>query len=79
MHGDDGVELFLAGVGEHAVADDARVVDQNVETTEGVDRGLDQTGGLLPVGDVGTAGDGFTSGGGDLVDNGLRGAAATRG
>ena len=75
----DGVELFLAGVGKHAVANDARVVYQNVQPAEGVDRGLDQAFGLLPVGDVRPTGDGFASGGGDLVDDALRGAAAAGG
>ena len=75
VHGDDGVEFLFAGVGEHPVADDARVVDQDVEPAEGVDGGLDQAFGLRPVGDVGAAGDGFATGGGDLVDDALRGAA----
>ena len=35
--------------------------------------------GLRPVGDVGPAGDGFASGGGDLVDHALGGAAAAGG
>ena len=39
---DDGVELLFAGVGHHPVADDAGVVHQHIETTEGLDRGLDQ-------------------------------------
>ena len=76
VYGDDGVELLLAGVGEHPVADDARVVDQDVESAERVDRGLDQACGLRPVGDVRAAGDGFAAGSGDLVDDALRGAAA---
>ena len=79
VDGDDGVELLLAGVGEHPVADDAGVVDQHVESAERVDRGLDQPLGLRPVGDVGPAGHGFASGSGDLVDHALCRAAATRG
>ena len=78
VHGDDGVELVLAGVGEHPVAHDARVVHQDVEPAERVDRGLDEALGLRPVGDVGAAGDGFATGSGDLVDDTLRGAAAAR-
>ena len=35
--------------------------------------------GLRPVGDVGAVGDGFAAGGGDLVDDALRGAAAAGG
>ncbi len=79
VNGGDGVELLFAGVGEHAVPDDARVVDQNVQPAERVDRRLDETLGLRPVGDVRAAGDGFASGGGDLVDDALRCAAATGG
>ena len=79
VYSDDGVELLLAGIGEHPVADDARVVDQDVQATERVDRRLDQSLGLRPVGDVRAAGDGFASGGGDLVDHALRCAAAAGG
>ena len=79
VHGDDGVELLLAGVGQHPVAHDAGVVHQHVQAAEGVDGGLDQAGGLIPVGDVGAVGDGFASGGGDLVDDALGRAAAAGG
>ena len=77
VHGDDGVELLLAGVGDHPVPHDAGVIDQDVEPAEGVDGGRDQPGGLIPVGHVGATGDGFASGGGDFVHDGLRRAAAT--
>ena len=79
VHGDDGVELVLAGVGEHPVADDARVVHQDVETAELLDRRLDQAVGLRPVGDVGPTGHGFAAGSGDLVDDALGGAATAGG
>ena len=79
VHGGDSVELLFTCVGEHAVADDARVVDQNVEVAERVDRGLDEPLGLRPVGDVRPTGDRLASGGGDFVDDALRGAAATGG
>ncbi len=39
---DDGVPLRLGHVREHAVAEDAGVVDEDVEAAEGVDRLLDQ-------------------------------------
>ena len=39
---DDGVPLRLAHVGEHAVAEDPGVVDEDVETAEGVHGGLDE-------------------------------------
>jgi hypothetical protein len=79
VHGDDGVELVLARVGDHPVADDAGIVHQNVQAAEGFDGGCDQAGRLVPVGDVGSVGDGFPAGRGDLVDHGLRGAAPARG
>ena len=34
MNGDDRVEFLFAGVGEHPVAHNARVVDQDVEAAE---------------------------------------------
>ncbi len=75
VHRDHGVELLFAGVGEHPVADDARVVHQDIQSTEGVDGRRNEAFGLRPVGDVGTAGDGFATGSGDFVDDALRGAA----
>ena len=38
VDGDDGVPLLLGHVGEHAVAQDAGVVDDDVEVAERVDR-----------------------------------------
>jgi hypothetical protein len=39
---EDGVPLVFTGVGQHAIPDEAGVVDQNVQPAEGVDGGLDQ-------------------------------------
>ena len=47
---DDRVPLGLGHVGDHAVAQDARVVDEHVQLAERVDRGLDQALAALPVG-----------------------------
>src|SRR3546814_10767871 len=52
VHLDDRVPLGLAHVREHAVAQDPGVVDEDVETTEGVDRGADEALGTVPVADV---------------------------
>jgi hypothetical protein len=79
VHRDDGVELLLAGVGHHPVAHDAGVVHQNIQTTELLNCGLDEACRLIPVRDVGSVGDGFATGGGDLVDYALRGATAAGG
>jgi len=37
VDGDDGVPLFFAHVEDHAVAEDAGVVDEDVEAAEGVE------------------------------------------
>ena len=68
---DHGVELVFAGIGEHPVTDDARVVYQDVQSAEGVDGRRNEAFGLRPVGDVGAAGDGFASRSGDFVDDTL--------
>ena len=77
VHRDDRVELCLAGVGDHPVPHDAGVIDQHIKSAEGVDGGLDQSGGFIPVSNVGTTGDGFSSSRDDLIDDGLGGATAT--
>jgi hypothetical protein len=76
MHGDDGIELGLAGVGDHPIADDPGIVDQDVKTAEGIDGSLNEPGGFVPVRNVGTAGDRLSPGSGNLLDNGLCGATA---
>ncbi len=81
---DDGVPLLLGGVHQHPVADEPGVVDQDVETAEGVDRLLHHRRGLLEVGDVGAVGDGLAAErldlGDDLVrDLGGRALAGARG
>ena len=56
VHPDDRVPLLLGGVHQHPVADEAGVVDQDVEAAEGVDRLLHHRRRLLEVGDVGAVG-----------------------
>ena len=48
----DGVEVGLRHLEQHAVAEDPGVVDQHVELPEAVDRLLDQVLGPVPVGHV---------------------------
>ena len=66
---DDRVPLLLGGVHQHPVADEARVVDQDVEPAEGVDRLLHHRGRLLEVRDVRTVGDGLAAERLDLGDD----------
>jgi hypothetical protein len=75
VHPDDGVPLLLGGVDEHPVAHEPGVVDEDVETTERVDRLLHHRRGSLEVGDVGTVHDGLAPTrldlGDDLMGRGL--------
>ena len=57
VHLDDGVPLLFAHVGHHAVTQDAGVVDDGVQVTEGVDCGLDESLCASPRGDVVAVGD----------------------
>ena len=65
---------------EHAVAQDAGVVDEDVEAPEGVDRRVDEVLGALPVGDVVGVGDRLAARcldlGDDVVRRALIGASA---
>ena len=56
----------------HPVAEDAGVVDQDVEVAERLDRGVDQVLRALPVGDVVAVGHGLAAERLDLVDDLLR-------
>ena len=69
---DDRVPLLLGHVHEHAVAQDAGVVDEHVEAAERLDGGVDEALGALPVGDVVAVGDGLAAHRLDLVDDVLR-------
>src|SRR5690606_29972380 len=76
---DDEVPLLLGHVGEHAVAEDAGVVDEDVETAEGLDRLVDHALGGFPVADVGAVDDGLAPHAPDLLDDLTGGAGAATG
>ena len=59
MHADDGVEVVLAHREDHAVAQDAGVVDDDVEPAEGLDRLVDDALCAVEVGDVVVVGHGL--------------------
>ena len=69
MHVDDAVPVGLAHREHHAVTEDAGVVDQDVEATEGLDRLLDHGLGFVEVSDVGAIDDGFATHALDLFDD----------
>ncbi|CAB4816479.1 unannotated protein [freshwater metagenome] len=75
MHLDDGVPLEFGHREQHAVAQDASVVDDDIEATETVDRLLHHRLSALEAADVAGVGDGFTSSSDDLVGDVLRGAS----
>ena len=56
-------------VDEHAVAQDPGVVDEDVEPAEGVDGGVDEPLGALPIRDVVAVGHRLAAHGADLVDH----------
>ena len=62
---DDGVPVVLVHVEDHPVAQDARVVHEDVETPEGVDRLLHHVAGAREVGDVVEVGDRLAAAGTD--------------
>ena len=66
------VEGRLVHLEAHRVADDAGVVDEDVEPTPFVDRLRDEAARAVERRDVVTVRDGGTAGGDDLVDDRLR-------
>ena len=75
MDADDCVPLLGRHVHEHAVAQDARVVDQDVEPAEGLDRGVDEALRALPIGDAVAVRHGLATHRLDLVDDVVRGTS----
>src|SRR6185437_3617755 len=71
LTGDDVVPLLLGHVHEHAVAEDAGVVDQAVDLAVGVDGGVEQGLGTGHRPDVVRPGHRLPAGRHDLVDDGL--------
>ena len=63
---DDGVPILFRHVGEQTVAQDAGIVDQDVETAERLDRHSDHGLGIRPVGHVVAAHRGLAAGHLDL-------------
>jgi hypothetical protein len=72
VHGDDRVPLLLGHVDEHAVAQDAGVVDDRVQVAERLDRGVDEALRALPRGDAVAVRDRLAAHALDLVDDLLR-------
>ena len=70
---DDGVPVLLGQVEAHAVAQDPRVVHEDVEPAEHIDRLADEPLGTRPGRDVVVVGDRFATPGDDLVRDLLRG------
>ena len=66
VHIDHCVEVLLGHREDHAVAQDSRVVDQDVEAPPGVDGLLDHLAGCREVGDIGSVDQGLASHGLDL-------------
>ena len=69
VHLDDRVPLLFGHVDEHPVAQDARVVDEDVEIAERLDRGVDEALRTFPVGDVVAVDDRLATTGADLLDH----------
>src|SRR5690606_35078829 len=75
VHVDDGVEVVVAHLPQHGVAQHAGIGDEDVEAAEGAHRGLDELGGRLGRPDGGDDGGGTAACGldrGDSVGGGLR-------
>ena len=69
MDGDHGIPLVLGHVYEHPVAEDSRVVDEDVEPPELVDRLLHEPLRAREVGDVLAVRRRLAAGGADLLDD----------
>ena len=72
MDVDDGIPVALVHVEQHPVAEDPGIVDEDVESSEGVDGRVHERVRTVPVGHVVGVGDGLSAGGANLVDDGLR-------
>ena len=79
MDVEHGVEQVRLHVVERLVAQDAGVVDDDVDLAEGVDGGLDDGLAALGRGDRVGVGDGLAAGGLDLVDDELGGPGVAAG
>ena len=73
VHGDDAVEVLLGHRHEHPVAQDAGVVDDDVEVAERLDGLVRPSPGTVEGGDAVGVGHRLATGGDDLVDDRLGG------
>ena len=69
MNGDNGVPLFFGHVDEHAVTQDACVIDHCVQIAEGLDGGVDEALCALPRSDVVAVRYGLAAHALDLIDH----------
>src|SRR3984893_14795594 len=69
MDVEDSVEILFAHVEDHAVAQDAGVVDRDVELAEVVQRALDDALGGLEIADALEVGDRLAAEAADFLDN----------
>ena len=76
VHAHDLVPVVLAEADEHAIAEDAGVVDDDVHVAEGPDRGIDDALGGIHPGDVVRVGDRLATALADLARHGHRGLVA---
>ena len=70
---DHGVEVFLGHVEDRRVAQEAGVVDEDVEIAQGVERGLDHRLRVVPIGDVAEVRHGLAALLADLLHHRARG------
>ena len=66
---DDRIPFALLHVHEHSIAQDSRVVDQNVEPSVGVDRLLNHGSGRIEVGHIRSVGHGLSAVLANLLDH----------
>ena len=69
MHLDDAIPFLLRHVDHHAVAQNARIVDQDVEAPKSPDRLVDQRLRAAPIADIVAIHDGLAAGVPDRFDH----------
>ena len=79
MNLDDRVPLVLGHVGEHAVAQDAGIVDDHIQLSVGAHRLVDESLGPVPVADIVAVDDCLAAGFADGLDDLVAGRSATAG
>jgi hypothetical protein len=66
------VEVLFGNVFDRREAVDTRVIHEDIQSPELPDRGVDDGPRVAGLGDVAANGDGFTAGGDDVGDGGIR-------